>query len=185
MSHGGMLALGSAAPSPVRQISGAGRLPGAATAGDGGKVFPTLIVLIVCWPGVMEPAAALILVFCVPVMCPSLCCLTSPNSALLQPFPHYLHRPAFQSLHRCGTQHKDNITNLTVDHRFCLFLHCRPLGDDACLGISAAGSARPVPTQRWAPGGSIPWPQSCPPAGRRWQHCTAQQSLFPCIPRTG
>lgn len=64
MSHGGMLALGSAAPSPVRQTSGAGRLPGAATAGDGGKVFPTLIVLTVCWPGVMEPAAALIGLLC-------------------------------------------------------------------------------------------------------------------------
>lgn len=98
MSHGGMLALGYAAPSPVQQTSGAFGLPGAATASDGGRFSPHSIVLAVFRPGVMDADRSSLL-------CPNdvsqFMPLTSPISALqpvLQPFPHCLHRSAFQSL---------------------------------------------------------------------------------------
>lgn len=94
------------------------------------------------------------LLFCVPTMCPSLCRLTSPISALssLSCSPSHtaytglLFNPSIPNI-----LHKDNTSNLIVDYHFCLFacllLHCRPLGDDVCPGIFIAGSARPVPTQ--------------------------------------
>lgn len=83
---------------------------------------------------------------------------------------------------------------LTAGH---LFLHdtqldCRHTADilgkmRAWVLLHQISSASPCPVRCSLSQGtsSVPWTQRCPPEGRRWQHCIAQQILLSCIPMHG